>query len=330
MQKPSRLLLATLALLGTSAVFAQSSVTLYGRINTTVERQKDGGVSTTGMFNNASRWGVRGTEDLGGGLKAGFQLESGFASDTGTGTGWPGLATVGNGLNFGRQSEVNLAGGFGMVRLGNFVPESYYATADYVSMHNHDTGSSADAFYVSTFTKANKVGYMSPSWGGFQLHASVAEGSADVERTYDLAANFDQGALHLGAGFEKQGDFKQFAVRGLYEFGAFTVGGYVQRVSNYVKTYSDGSSLDLGSGTGFRIATVYTLRQHEFHANIGSAPEFDNLDKSDALQLTLAYNYNLSKRTKIHAFVTRVDRDDVLEVYGGNFDSFGLGVRHNF
>ena len=85
-----------------------------------------------------------------------------------------------------------------------------------------------------------------------------------------------------------------------------------------------------GEGTVTVDGTVYTLRQHEFHANIGSAPEYDNLDKSDALQLTLAYNYNLSKRTKIHAFVTRVDRDDVLEVYGGNFDSFGLGVRHNF
>lgn len=49
MQKPSRLLLATLALLGTSAVFAQSSVTLYGRVNTSVERQKVGGTSNTVM-----------------------------------------------------------------------------------------------------------------------------------------------------------------------------------------------------------------------------------------------------------------------------------------
>lgn len=317
--------LTLVALLAAAAApaFAQSSLQVYGRLNVTAESQRmQDGEREYVVADNASRIGFKGTEDLGGGLKAGFQIEHGFDATTG---GQAGDAF------WNRQAEVNLGSNqFGTVRLGSFTPESYFATADYVSMHNHDTGSSADAFYVSTFTKANKVGYMSPNWGGFQFHASVAEGSADVERTYDLAANFDQGALHLGAGFEKQGDFKQFAVRGLYEFGAFTVGGYVQRVSNYVKTYSDGSSLDLGSGTGFRIATVYTLRQHEFHANIGSAPEYDNLDKSDALQLTLAYNYNLSKRTKIHAFVTRVDRDDVLEVYGGNFDSFGLGVRHNF
>ena len=137
MQKTNRLALAVLALLGSTAAFAQSSVTLYGRVNTTVERQEVGNVKTTGLFDNNSRFGFKGTEDLGGGLKAGFQLESGFNSDTGASA-----ATF-----FGRQSEVNLSGGFGTVRLGNFFPESYYATADYISMHNHDTGSSADALY---------------------------------------------------------------------------------------------------------------------------------------------------------------------------------------
>ena len=125
---------------------AQSSVTLYGRVNTSVERQKDGDVTTTGMFNNASAFGFRGRGRPGrwpeGRLCAGKR----FCLSTGAGTGWPGL-TSGTGINFGRQSEVNLSGGFGMVRLGNFVPESYYATADFVSMHNHDTGSSSDALY---------------------------------------------------------------------------------------------------------------------------------------------------------------------------------------
>ncbi|HRM92900.1 MAG TPA: porin, partial [Alicycliphilus sp.] len=99
MQK-KHLLLALVAAAGASTVMAQSSVTLYGRVNTTVERQKVGDVSTTGLFNNNSRWGVRGTEDLGGGLKAGFQLESGFESDTGAGSSSTG------GMTFGRQSEV--------------------------------------------------------------------------------------------------------------------------------------------------------------------------------------------------------------------------------
>ena len=166
MTKMTRIALAALAVMGATTAIAQSSVTLYGRINTTVERQKSGNQTVTGMQNNASRWGIRGTEDLGGGLKAGFTLESGFNSDTGTGSGWTHPTT---GMSFARQSEVNLSGGFGMVRLGNFVPESYYATADYVSMHNHDTGSSSDAFYDDPvwfggvngggLSTRNKIGY---------------------------------------------------------------------------------------------------------------------------------------------------------------------------
>ena len=76
MQKTNRLALAVLALLGSTAAFAQSSVTLYGRVNTTVERQEVGNVKTTGLFNNSSRFGFKGTEDLGGGLSALFAIES--------------------------------------------------------------------------------------------------------------------------------------------------------------------------------------------------------------------------------------------------------------
>ena len=111
MQKMTRVVLAVLAVAGTTAAMAQSSVTLYGRVNTTVERQKLGDVSTAGMFNYASRFGFKGTEDLGGGLKAGFQLESGFNSDTGTGSGWTHPTT---GMSFARQSEgvaIRSAGG---------------------------------------------------------------------------------------------------------------------------------------------------------------------------------------------------------------------------
>ena len=83
MKTLNRCALAALALVGTSAAFAQSSVTLYGRVNTSFEHQKDGDVSKTGLFNNSSRFGFKGQEDLGGGLMAGFQLESGFDSSTG-------------------------------------------------------------------------------------------------------------------------------------------------------------------------------------------------------------------------------------------------------
>ena len=235
MQKMTRVVLAVLAVAGSTAAMAQSSVTLYGRVNTTVERQKVGDVSTTGLFNNSSRFGFKGTEDLGGGLKAGFQLESGFDSSTGAGSAWTHPTT---GMSFARQSEVNLSGGFGMIRLGNFIPESYYATADYVSMHNHDTGTSSDAFYqdpvwlTSGLSTKNKVGYRTPNMGGLVIDAAVSlhEKATGVNKNgYDLAANYNLGALALGAGYSQVDDDKQLGLRALYTFGQFTVGGYYQR-----------------------------------------------------------------------------------------------------
>ncbi|MFO1337974.1 MAG: porin [Burkholderiaceae bacterium] len=311
-------LVAAVAAAYASPAFAQSSVNVYGRLNVTVESIKGGDdhLDRQGeVRDNSSRIGFKGVEDLGGGLKAGFQIEHGFDATTGQ----AGAAF------WGRQSEVNLSGNFGTVRLGRFTSEAYFAVADYISMHNHDTGDSSDKFYLPIAAivdrDRNKVGYKSPDLGGFVFHAAlgVKEG-ADTDQLYDLAANYDNGPLHLGAGYEKLGDVKQFAVRALYEFGAATVGSYVERVSVPV----------LGDATHFRISAMYTLGASEFHINVGRAGEYSNWDKSDALQYTLGYNYNLSKRTKVYGYYTRIDKDDVLHAYGGNFDALAVGIRHNF
>jgi predicted porin len=297
---------------------AQSSVTLYGRLNVTVESVKHNDADRESeIANNSSRIGFKGTEDLGGGLKAGFQIEHGFDPTTGTAAS----------AFWGRQAEVNLSGGFGTVRLGTFFPDSYYATSDYIGMHNHETGDSADAFYTTKFVTNNKVGYISPNLSGFVLHGSVAEGAPGVERTYDLAAYYDAGPLHLGGGFEKQGDFKQFAIRGLYEMGPVTLGAYVQRATNVIQAVT---LFPLGSATHFRISVMYVMGPSEFHLNVGRAGEYTNLNKSDAVQSTLGYNYNLSKRTKVYGYYTRIDKDEIVRAYGGNADALALGVRHNF
>jgi len=319
MQKTNRLALAVLALLGSTAAFAQSSVTLYGRVNTTVERQEVGDVKTTGLYNNSSRFGFKGTEDLGGGLKAGFQLESGFNSDTGASA-----ATF-----FGRQSEVNLSGNFGAVRLGRFTAESYYATADYVSMHNHDTGSSSDAFYAYVMPDANKIAYRTPTFGGLTVDAAVAlhEQVVGGKNAFDLAANYNMGPLALGAGYSKQGDVNQFAVRALYTFGAFAVGGYVQRDE-------DAYVLNGGKRNTFRLAGAYNMGASEFHVNVGRAGEYKNVNDSDATQYTLGYNYNLSKRTKVYGYYTHVNNSRnaayMSNVAGADFSSVAVGIRHNF
>ena len=318
------LVLTALAAAFAAPAFAQSSVTVYGRLNVTVESRKIGDDTDKGLFNNASRIGFKGTEDLGGGLKAGFQIETGFNPATGA------AATT----FWGRQSEINLSGSFGMIRLGNFTSEAYFATADYVSMHNHDTGVSSDVMFAdaNNFSGAQRLAYRTPSLGGATVELAGVN-SYGGERGYDLAANWVGGPLHLGAGYTKHGDSKAFAVRALYEMGAITLGGYVQRATDLADDQVS-QVAGLGSRTVYRLSGMYTMGATELHLNVGKAGEVGGADGTGATQLTLGANYNLSKRTKVYGFWTKTNNDSnaayASGVAGADVSSFALGVRHNF
>ena len=314
--------LAVLATLASGAALAQSSVTLYGRLNVTAERQKVGSDTQTVLEDNYSRIGFKGEEDLGGGLKAGFIIEHGFDPTTGAAasTFW------------GRQSEVYLSSKLGMLRLGNFTQESLYATADVVSMHNHNTGTSADALYTYFGSDVNKVAYRTPEFvKGLWAEASIAEavagtvaqGGTNGKRPVDLAVNYDLGKLQLGAGYTKADQDNQFAVRASYGMGPFTLAAYAQR-----------DEINDASRNVFRVAGMYTLGASEFHVNVGYAGKRGDLADTQATQATLGYNYNLSKRTKVYGFVTKVDNKAAAEYMtkkaGVDFSSVAVGVRHNF
>jgi predicted porin len=306
------LVVAALTTLVSGAAMAQSSVTIYGRLNLTLESQDANGVKTKVMNNNSSRIGFKGTEDLGGGLKAGFVLESGMSPDTGAAPApfW------------GRQSEVNLSGGFGTVRLGNFVSEAYFATSDYIGMHNHETGTSSDALYAYIGRNTNKIAYRTPEFvKGLSVEGAVSAGEGGGRvRNYDFAVNYSLGALHVGVGAEKAGSAKQVAVSALYEFGSLIVGGMIQRDSN---AYGNGNR------TNIRGSAAYIVGANEFHVNVGKANNYSNTADSGALQTTLGYNYNLSKRTKVYGYWTKVDAERNTG-YASDYNSLALGVRHNF
>ncbi|WP_198968891.1 porin [Xylophilus sp. ASV27] len=326
----SHSLLALACLGAATSAMAQSSVTLYGRVNTTIENQRANGSSRSVLQNNASRFGFQGTEDLGGGLKAGFGLESGFNADTGTQTA-PEF--------FARRSEVFLSSGAGTLRLGRFFSEAYFATADFVSMHNHDTGTSADALYAYVGRNQNKIAYRAPQFVpdlSIEGSVSLPEGVPGLKRNYDLAVNYATGGLMLGAGYE-QADTdavgttrgisrSQGALRALYTAGPFTFGGYVQRDKN---AFANSTYLETGNRTNVRLVGKYVLDASEFHINFGAAGKSSQVSDSSARQLTLAYNYNLSKRTKVYAFLTKIN-DSSARLYGGDFRSVALGMRHNF
>ncbi|HRO54862.1 MAG TPA: porin, partial [Alicycliphilus sp.] len=107
-------------------------------------------------------------------------------------------------------------------------------------------------------------------------------------------------------------------------FGQFTVGGYYQRNDEDVA----------GTRNNYRLSGMYALGASEFHVNVGRAAKWSKVADSAATQWTLGYNYNLSKRTKVYAFYTKVDNKAgaayMTGTAGADFSSFALGVRHNF
>ena len=150
---------------------AQSSVNLYGRIDASIASQKTevGGITTVnpGVMirsgaHTGSRWGLKGSEDLGAGLRANFQLEQGFNVDDGTAS---------SARQFHRQAWVGLSGAFGALQLGRQYSTIYnlytehdtfgwsgYSAADYV----FNAGAYANSGRID-----NAVYYFLPSMGGF-------------------------------------------------------------------------------------------------------------------------------------------------------------------
>ncbi|SHF66135.1 Outer membrane protein (porin) [Lampropedia hyalina DSM 16112] len=319
---PASMLAVVLASPGT--VFAQSSVQIYGRINTTVEHTREGDQRSTGMRNTASRFGLLGTEDMGAGLKAFFKLESGFSSTTGD------SATP----YFGRGAYLGIQGPWGAIKAGHIGTEALMATADYISIHNHDTGTSADALYafigMAGYAKNGKLAYVTPKLAGWTVETQVSINEEAPDKVYDLAGYYDNGGpWSLGVGYSRDPNQSQYqaAFRVMYTQGAWIFGGYVQRDKNYLGPNS-------GTRNNYRAIMAYLLGAQEFHLNIGHAQAARHLQNSAAWQYTIGYNYNLSKRTKVYTFYTRI-RNDAAAQYGvaqagDDFSSLALGIRHNF
>ena len=147
---------------------------------------------------------------------------------------------------------------------------------------------------------------------------------------YDLAANYNIGALNLGAGYSQVDSNRQLGLRALYTFGQFVVGGYYQRNKDDNQLLATGA----GNRNNFRLAGAYMMGASEFHVNVGRAGKWSDIADSSATQWTLGYNYNFSKRTKVYAFYTKVDNKAgatyMTGAAGQDFSSLALGVRHNF
>ena len=357
--KKSLIALAVLAASGVA--MAQSSVTLYGVIDSglTYVSGVDNVYGLTNAGGNVnSRLGFRGTEDLGNGLKANFNLESGFSPDDGTNY-MPGQ----NGLAFTRTATVGLAGSFGEVRLGRMLTSSYLAVSRYDVFG--DTGAGASLAWNPGNTgyaprAENAISYTSPNFSGFKIGAEYGFGEqqkASDSRYVGIGATYDNGPLSLGLGVDRlngdtqnntQWDENQttWHLGGSYNFGVAKLLGF------YKETKFKETGLNAGNDS-----TKFKTFGLGVTAPVGAAGEVrasynhyrdtaTGLETYKADQLSLGYVHNLSKRTALYgtyAYLKNKNKDGDnlgLELNGampgaGLSDSgaqhgLQVGIRHAF
>lgn len=260
----------SLALLGAAgAAHAQSSVTLYGLIDTGITYTSNSGghsnFQQASSILNGNRWGLRGSEDLGGGLKAIFVLENGFNLSNGK------LGQ--NSRMFGRQSFVGLSSNqFGTVTLGR----QYDSVVDYLgplslngtqyggtlASHPYDNDNLNNSVRIN-----NAVKFQSVNYGGFKLGAlygfSNAAGSFADSRAYSVGASYVFGGLTVAAGYlQLNGGGSTTNANGAVANGDSTFNASRQR------TYGGGASYAFGAAN---VGLVVTQTQLNNATSIGTS-----------------------------------------------------------
>ncbi|KDP88859.1 porin [Cupriavidus basilensis] len=364
--KLGRIALAALAATVPLLASAQSTVTLYGVVDTGVEYVNNIGAAKDNVFRMntltgtvPSRWGIRGTEDLGGGLKSLFVLESGFAPDSGTSNQ--------GGRLFGRQALVGLSGPWGQVALGRQYTMLFWATLDPDILGPNVYGSGSLDSYLPNARADNAVSYKG-TFGGFTLGATYSFGRDTVnagpspagtncagENPADSKACREWSAL-------LQYDNKWWGVAAAYDSlrggpGAFgglsrsnqsddrlSLNGYVllsktKMGLGVIRRDNDGSPTprsDLWyAGLAYDITPAFTLAGQVYYL------KYHNSDNK-AMLYALRGTYAFSKRTSVYATAGFIDNGGQLAQSvsgaqtgsnpkpGGNQLGTMIGIKHTF
>jgi predicted porin len=315
---------------------AALTTTVYGRLVVSTNDIKTGSASAVQeLRDNASRLGFRGVEDMGGGLQAQFGLEMGLNVDVGSSTGpiyrnsYVGLRAGWGTVAFGRLDSANPTGSplySQITALTHFAPNDAGATATSTVMQNARNRTD------------NSFGYMSPSWGGFDVRAryywrgvGTATDLEDAARSFDLGLNYAGGPFKAALGLARDGrkggllanEFEDklqygvnFAVMPGWELYAF---GGLDHYNNSATTRRNVSYWQLG--------TAYRTGNHKVVFNLFERDVQNSLTGKRKRE-QLSYQYALSKRTELQLFY---DKDGIDSSRSNvRVRALGAGVRHDF
>ena len=293
---------------------------------------------------SGSRLGFRGTEELGGGLKGIFTLESGFNVDTGT-------SGQGNRL-FGRQAFVGLSGGFGSVKLGRQQTPLYYAMNAVDPFEINLAGNAQRVFggglyAIDPFLRTdNTVNYTTANWGGFsgQVAYSFGEaaGSTAPNQQIGVGLAYANGPINV-----------QFAY---HDSNTFTLPG---TLSFFGTGTANLKTAFLGGTWDFGVAKAHAgLAQTEVDVPIGELKDRNymlgatvpvgvgsimaswirndvrDVSEGESDQFAIGYSHPVSKRTNFYTSFSHTKNDDAVRVNafapGETGKIFNVGVRHRF
>ncbi len=280
----------------TTSASAQSGVTLYGVIDEGINYTSNvGGHSQVAMasgFPHGSRWGLKGTEDLGGGTQALFQLENGFDVDNGR-------AYQGGAL-FGRQAFVGVNDArWGAVTLGR----QYDSVVDYLAQttaggtwggymfaHPYDNDN-----LINTFRVNNAVKYTSPALGGLKFGGMVGlseDAKFSNNRVFSGGAQYATGGLTLAAAY-LQADSPSAT-----SYGALDNGADQNLAGSKLRIWGAGGAYEIGKfqfGVSYAQTDVADPRGSAYVGDIAPAAgtlaalRFQNVEANIKYQPTRSY-----------------------------------------
>jgi predicted porin len=325
------------------AVSAQSAnVTLYGVVDTFIASERASGSGAVGSRSativepgglSGSRWGLRGSESLGGGLNAVFVAEGGILSDTG--------GSAQGGLLVGRQVFVGLNGGFGSFTMGRQYSPLFSVLCE-VDIDGCSTFSVVSNHYIGlpgALRINNSLLYTTPNMGG--LTASIMWGAGEQTTTSGgrtLSANlqYKGGPLYAGLAYA---DVKNAAGnaslgRTIIAAGGFDAGAAKITASYLQNRYTFGATTKF---KGFQVGAAVPFGATTLILNAGQG-------KADAVKQTLfniGVDHSLSKRTTAYARFGSADNNSVSSlgaftgkpaVTGPGSDKriIAVGMRHRF
>jgi len=326
--------LIALAALAATASFAQSTVTLYGYGDMGVGKSVGTGEKT--QFNPGTadvggiRLGMKGSEDLGGGMKANFQLETNGISETGAGDG-----------GYGRAAWFGLSGSFGAVQLGRQARNSVSAgaTGSAAGWRGTDVEAATGQRYsinnnvAASSRNSAMINYITPTVNGFTARLGYVNAADNSKAAItDVALMYSNGPLNLAYGqIKAQGKEANSGVHANYDLGMATVyGSYNKRgaiaatansytvtgaANNAVTTTLVAGSAAVAAQDGFSVGAKVPFGATTVYATYGK----NNDSKVTAYEL--GADYALSKRTALTAFTASTKGKDA---------GFFAGVRHAF